>query len=110
MALPFHLLSSSGKSAIYLKVSERGWGYYFVSILLFLAITEVVVYLAHRALHHPTLYRWVHRHHHQFRSPTPWVSMAFHPADSFLQALPHYLCGLFYPSTSASTLASSCSS
>src|SRR5262249_7367817 len=42
-------------------------------------------------LHYPFLYRTLHRYHHEFRAPNSWVSMAFHPLDSFSQAAPYHL-------------------
>ena len=60
------------------------------------AFTETLVYWVHRSLHHPLLYRALHRYHHEFREPTPWVSMAFHPLDSFAQGAPYHLFALLF--------------
>ena len=78
-------------------MSDRGWAYYIFSALVFLLVTEFLVYWAHRILHYPILYKHLHLYHHLFRRPTPWVSMAFHPIDSWMQALPFYLCALYIP-------------
>lgn len=94
---PIHHLVISGHSKVYFDVDERGWPYFFGSIFFILTITEPLVYWAHRILHHPVLYRWLHTHHHQFRTPSPWTSMAFHPVDSFMQAVPHHLCAFLFP-------------
>jgi lathosterol oxidase len=97
LATPFHLLALHGRTKLYYRISDRGWGYYALSFLLFLLFTETCVYWAHRLLHHRLLYRHLHSQHHAHRISTPWVSMAFHPLDSFLQAVPHYLCPLIIP-------------
>jgi lathosterol oxidase len=97
LGTPFQYLIFHGHGRVYYHVSERGWPYYFGSAIVFLAITETLVYWAHRFLHHPVLYKKLHLLHHEYRRPTPWVSMAFHPLDSFAQALPHYLCAMFMP-------------
>jgi lathosterol oxidase len=94
---PIHHLVITGASKIYFDVSDRGWGYYFLSVGMILVITEIGVYWAHRILHHPVLYKHIHFYHHQFRVPSPWTSMAFHPLDSFAQALPHHLCAFLFP-------------
>ena len=39
----------------------------------------------------------LHVRHHKFRVATPLASMAFHPLDSFAQALPHHLCAFMLP-------------
>lgn len=97
LATPFHYLAIHGYSRIYWDVNRYGYGYLIVSALLYLSFTETLTYWSHRALHTPLLFRRLHRHHHQFRQPTPWVSMAFHPLDSFLQAVPNYLVVLILP-------------
>lgn len=94
---PIHHLVVTGKSKVYVDVSEHGVGWIFASIVLVLLITEPLVYWAHRILHHPVLYKKIHLHHHQFRVPSPWTSMAFHPLDSFAQAVPHHLCAFLFP-------------
>ena len=97
LGTPFHYFIFKGYGKVYYSVAERGWGYYIFSFFVFLAITETGVYWAHRILHHPILYRFFHVYHHEYRKPHPWVSMAFHPVDSFLQAVPHYLTALIVP-------------
>jgi Delta7-sterol 5-desaturase len=94
---PIHHLIVTGRSRVYLDVADHGVGWLVVSALLFLVITETLVYWAHRALHHPWLYKRVHLYHHQFRVTTPWTSVAFHPLDSFAQAAPHHLCAFLFP-------------
>src|SRR5262249_20588315 len=70
LTAPLHLLIASGRSQVYFDVGERGWAYLVFSVALVLVVTETLVYWAHRALHTRSLYRLLHRHHHQFRRPT----------------------------------------
>jgi lathosterol oxidase len=86
-----------GSSRVYFTVDDHGWGYLFFSIVALLGFTETLVYWIHRALHLRCLYRLIHRHHHAFRTPTPWASLAFHPLDSFAQALPYHLFAFLFP-------------
>lgn len=97
LTAPVHFLIAQGKTAVYFDVAERGVPYLLVSALVYLFITETLIYWTHRALHHRLLYKWLHLKHHEFRKPTPWAGVAFNPLDSFLQALPHHLCALFLP-------------
>jgi len=97
LTAPIHVLIATGHSQIYFDVDEHGWGYLFASIGIMLVITETLVYWAHRILHMGFMYRRLHRFHHMFHRPTPWASVSFHPADSFLQALPHHLCAFLFP-------------
>lgn len=97
LGTPFQYWIFHGRGKVYWHVSDRGWGYYVLSFFVFLLVTEFLVYWAHRILHQRWLYKHLHLYHHLYRRPTPWVSMAFHPIDSWLQALPYYLCALFMP-------------
>jgi lathosterol oxidase len=94
---PIHHLIVTGRSRIYFGIGEHGWGWYAASIVVVLAVTEPLVYWAHRLLHHPAFYKRFHLPHHRFRTPSPWTSMAFHPLDSFAQAAPHHLLVFILP-------------
>lgn len=97
LGTPFVWWIFHGKGRLYYHIADRGWGYYFLSFVVVLLLTELGVYWAHRWLHHPVLYKHLHLYHHKYRRPTPWTSMAFHPLDSWLQALPTYLCAIYIP-------------
>jgi lathosterol oxidase len=98
LTAPIHHGIVTGKSRVYFDVAEHGgWGWLVASVFVVLAITEPLVYWAHRLLHHPFLYKRLHLPHHQFRQPSPWTSMAFHPLDSFAQAAPHHLLAYVLP-------------
>ncbi|MFW5877222.1 MAG: sterol desaturase family protein [Myxococcota bacterium] len=99
-ALPvaaIHLLIDRGYGKIYTDVDEHGWGYLIFSVLLLVALSETLVYWAHRFLHWGKAWDKLHKYHHQFDRPTPWAGVAFHPADSFLQGLPHHLAAFLFP-------------
>jgi lathosterol oxidase len=97
LTAPFHWAIANGNTRVYFDVAERGWAWLAASIVLYLFVTETLIYWIHRALHHPLLFRTLHAKHHEFRLPTPLVSVAFHPLDSFFQALPHHLCLFLFP-------------
>lgn len=97
LMVPIHLLLANGWGQLYWDVDDYGWGWLAISALLYLVVTETVIYWVHRALHTKFLFKWLHKHHHQFRVTNSWVSTAFHPFDSFAQALPHHLCAFLFP-------------
>ena len=97
LTAPIHYAIARGHSKVYFDVAEHGWAWLATSVVLYLVVTETLIYWIHRALHHPVLFRVLHAKHHEFRLPTPLVSVAFHPLDSFLQALPHHLCVFLFP-------------
>ncbi|KAJ6647358.1 Delta(7)-sterol 5(6)-desaturase erg3B [Pseudolycoriella hygida] len=65
--------------------------YTILSIGLFLFVTDCMIYWVHRGIHHPYVYKWLHKPHHKFVVPTPFSSYAFHPLDGFLQSLPYHI-------------------
>jgi lathosterol oxidase len=97
MITPVIVLVARGSSRAYFAVSDYGWGYLLFSIVFLLVFTDTLVYWIHRALHARWLYKFVHRYHHDFRAPSPWASLAFHPLDAFAQALPYHLFAFLFP-------------
>jgi len=71
---------------IYQEVAEHGWGYFALSLVAVLLIHDAYFYWAHRAMHHPRLYRWVHLTHHRSTNPTPLAAFAFHPLEAVVEA------------------------
>lgn len=72
-------------SQIYGAVAEHGWGYFAASLVAVLLIHDAYFYWAHRAMHHPRLYRWVHLTHHRSTNPTPLAAFAFHPLEAVVE-------------------------
>jgi lathosterol oxidase len=94
---PIHYFVATGHSQIYYSIADHGWGYLAASALLMFAFTETAIYWIHRALHGRVLYDRLHHIHHMYRKPTPYVGLAFHPLDSFLQGLPHHISVFLFP-------------
>jgi lathosterol oxidase len=88
---------ANGHSRVYYSISEHGWAYLALSALALIFFTETLVYWIHRGLHCRFLYATLHKYHHEFRAPTSWASMAFHPLDSFAQAAPYHLFVFLFP-------------
>ncbi len=53
--------------------------------LFYLAVQDTYYYWAHRVMHHPRLFSWMHAGHHRSRQPTPFASFAFDPAEALVQ-------------------------
>lgn len=97
LMLPFEIGIFTGRSKVYFDFAEHGLLYTIGSVLAVLAVTETLIYWIHRGLHGRLLYRLLHFGHHQFRVPTPMAGVAFHPLDSFGQALPYHICAYLFP-------------
>jgi Delta7-sterol 5-desaturase len=72
---------------LYWDIGEYGWTYFWLSIPLMVLLHDAYFYWTHRLLHTRALYRAVHGVHHLSRNPTPWAAYAFHPWESFIEAL-----------------------
>jgi lathosterol oxidase len=76
----------AGLTRIYVNVAERGWAYFWTSVLVAILAHDAYFYWTHRLLHWRPLYRLAHHVHHRSTSPTPWAAYAFHPLEALIQA------------------------
>lgn len=125
LTLPWFLGEVRGFSKLYGGDPSNHWGgwWYLVgSIPAYLVFTDYCIYWIHRWLHHPLLYKTLHKPHHRWISwvpssfyvrarnvlsdawypngylvPTPFASYAFHPLDGYLQSIPYHLFVFLFP-------------
>ncbi len=81
------VLWQKGFTKFYLRFDEYPLWYLPVSLILMMLIHEVYFYFSHRIMHHPILYRRVHKTHHASLYPSPWASFSFHPWESVIESL-----------------------
>ncbi|KAJ4475638.1 fatty acid hydroxylase [Lentinula aciculospora] len=109
LTVPWFLGEVRGWSQLYTNVDDMhigllgnlgGWGswvYMVFSAVWFLVFTDYCIYWVHRLLHHPLLYKPLHKPHHKWIIPTPFASHAFHPVDGYLQSVPYHLFVVLFP-------------
>ncbi|TFY79711.1 hypothetical protein EWM64_g4300 [Hericium alpestre] len=97
LTLPWFQAEVMGYSKLYNKIEDYGWLYFFASIPLFLVFTDYGIYWVHRTLHHPVLYKYIHKPHHKWLIPTPFASHAFHCVDGYLQSVPYHVFIFCFP-------------
>ncbi|KAF1981811.1 C-5 sterol desaturas-like protein [Aulographum hederae CBS 113979] len=96
--VPFFLLEVRGYSKMYDSVAEGpGWWYTYAQFPIFIAFTDFCIYFIHRGLHHPWVYKTLHKPHHKWIMPTPFASHAFHPLDGFAQGVPYHVFPFLFP-------------
>ncbi len=61
-----------------------GLPYLLLSFFIYLLVQDTYYYWAHRFMHNPLVFRWMHAGHHRSRQPTPFASFAFDPAEAAL--------------------------
>lgn len=75
-----------GELRIYQDHQTYGRWYFYLSPFLFMVLHDTYFYWTHRWLHHPTVFKKIHKIHHESRIPTAWTAFAFHPVEAFIQA------------------------
>lgn len=106
MTTPFFLLEVLGYSKLYdLSADGPGTWYDWFQFPFFIIFTDFFIYFIHRGLHHPLIYKQLHKAHHKWIMPTPYASVAFHPVDGFMQSLPYHVFPFIFPLQKFSYLA-----
>ncbi|KAH9396106.1 hypothetical protein TYRP_020190 [Tyrophagus putrescentiae] len=54
---------------------------------VFTFVRELLFYYSHRALHHPLLYRAIHKRHHEWTAPIALTSIYCHPVEHVISNL-----------------------
>lgn len=75
-----------GWTLIYDDAGRYGLPYAFASFVGLLIAHDTYFYWAHRVMHHPGLYRWLHIVHHRSQNPSAWAALSMQPAEAVLQA------------------------
>ena len=91
LTAPIFLAEIQGYSKLYTNIEDYGVGYWFLSLALYFMFNDCLIYWIHRGLHHPLLYKHLHKTHHRWLVPTPFASHAFHPVDGWAQSLPYHM-------------------
>lgn len=69
------------------NISDRGWPYFFLSIVLAILLHDTYFYWTHRLMHNPAIFKRVHLVHHLSTNPSPWAAYSFHPFEAVIQGL-----------------------
>lgn len=106
LTTPFFLAEVRGYSKLYDALSDAPHPYYnYLQFPFFLLFTDCFIYFIHRGLHHPLIYKTLHKPHHKWIMPTPYAAVAFHPVDGWLQSVPYHVFPFIFPLQKFSYLA-----
>ncbi|EXJ80358.1 C-5 sterol desaturase [Capronia coronata CBS 617.96] len=87
-----------GYSKLYDTAADAPFPLYnILQFPLFVLFTDFGIYWIHRGLHHPLVYKSLHKPHHKWIMPSPYASHAFHPIDGFAQSIPYHLYPFLFP-------------
>lgn len=75
-----------------------------LELSVFILIEEIGFYYSHRLLHHPKIYKYIHKRHHEWTSPIAITSIYCHPVEHiFSNLLPPFLGPLLMGSHTATS-------
>lgn len=98
LTAPFFVLEARGYAKLYDTVADEPFPYYSIlQFPLFICFTDFFIYWIHRGLHHPLVYRTLHKPHHKWIMPSPYASHAFHPLDGWSQSVPYHVFPFIFP-------------
>lgn len=98
LTVPFFVAEVRGHSKLYDSFSEEPFpGYSILQFPLFICFTDFFIYWIHRGLHHPLVYKTLHKPHHKWIMPSPYASHAFHPLDGWSQSVPYHIFPFVFP-------------
>ena len=75
-----------GYTRIYTNINQYGWVYLIFSVAAMILMHDAWFYFTHRLMHHPILYRHVHRVHHQSTDTSPFTGLSMHPFEVLMDA------------------------
>lgn len=90
-------LEKEGFTPMYYNINHYGWAWLLASLVLMLILNDTFFYWAHRAMHHPKLFRLVHKVHHKSTDPSPLTSFAFHPSEAVVENIMPFLLPFVMP-------------
>ena len=101
MSTPAEVAVQLGYGKVYYHPAQYGYLYLAISPFLFLAFSDFLIYFIHRGLHHPSIYKYIHKPHHSFINTSPFAAFAFHPMDGYMQGMSYQVFIFFLPFHSA---------
>ncbi|MDW3210156.1 MAG: sterol desaturase family protein [Reichenbachiella sp.] len=81
-----HYSKRNGGTQIYQDVAQHGWLWVIISIAIMILFHDFYFYWTHKWMHHKSIFKYVHKVHHQSTNPSPWAAYAFHPLEAVVQA------------------------
>lgn len=81
------VLWQKGYTRLYNDVHDYPLWWLPLSLLAAMLLHETYYYWLHRWMHHPKVFRIVHKVHHDSNVTSPWTAFSFHPLEGLLQAL-----------------------
>ena len=92
-----YVAQSNGITKLYNQVSDYGWSYFVFSIFIMILLHDAWFYFTHRLMHHPKLFKYVHKVHHKSIDPSPFAAFAFHPLEAIVETAIYVVFAFLFP-------------
>ncbi len=92
-----YYLQSQGYTKIYTNIADYSPWYAYGGFFVFLVLDDTWFYWTHRLLHHPKIYKYVHKVHHKSIDVNPFTSLSFHWVETFALTFWIIPCSMFFP-------------
>lgn len=86
-----------GYSMLYTDIHQYGWGYFFLSILIFAGIVDTWFYWTHWLMHQNKFLRKRHGVHHSSYNITPVSAYSFDVVEGLINATPYFIFIMLVP-------------
>jgi ring-1,2-phenylacetyl-CoA epoxidase subunit PaaE len=77
----------SGLTKFYTETGKYGWWYEPLTLVVMILISDAWFYWCHRAMHHQSVYKYVHALHHKSLDVNPYTSTSFHAIEAVVLTL-----------------------
>lgn len=81
------ILWQKGYTQLYTSDDKYGLLYLPVSLFISMLLHETYYYWLHRWMHKPSVFRIIHKTHHDSNTTSAWTAFSFHPIEGLLQAI-----------------------
>jgi sterol desaturase/sphingolipid hydroxylase (fatty acid hydroxylase superfamily) len=92
-----YFMKGLGLTKIYTDVNEYPKFFAIGGFFIFLFMDDAWFYWVHRLLHHPKIFKYIHRVHHESVDVNPFTSLSFHWVESLLLTIWILPVSLFFP-------------
>jgi sterol desaturase/sphingolipid hydroxylase (fatty acid hydroxylase superfamily) len=79
-----YILKTMGYTKIYTNINEYPMFFAYGGFFIFLILDDTWFYWMHRLLHHPKIFKYIHKTHHKSIDVNPFTSLSFHWAETLL--------------------------
>ncbi len=81
------LLWQKGYTKLYDDINFYPIWWMPLSLIIALGLQETYYYWLHRWMHIPSVFRVIHKWHHDSHIASPWTAFSFHPIEGLIQAV-----------------------